>query len=161
MEKQRFRCRHCGRLKVQRVLGQMYCGERACQQARRNLWRRNKYAEDPDYRRNQQSSTAAWLSNQGGAAAYYRGYRSRQQSSAVSNKHGHLEAATGLATVPIRTKDEKERSDSSAPPACANRDALFDDSTFKSGRYMIVPSDCSSLANRDAFLVEIRVIPDG
>jgi hypothetical protein len=32
---------------------------------------------------------------------------------------------------------------------------------LKSGRYMILPSGRSSRANRDAFLVEIRVIPDG
>lgn len=157
MEKQRFRCRHCRKLKVQRVLDQKYCSERACQQARRNAWRRDKYAEDSDYRRNQQASTAAWLSRQGGAAAYYRRYRSRRRASVVAEERGSREAESGLQVEAVRPVSEKIRSRPYPPPMSANRDASSGDLRFKSGRYTLRPAG----ANRDAFLVEIRVVPDG
>lgn len=157
MEKQRFRCRHCGKIKVQRVLEQKYCGERACQQARRNAWRRDKYAEDVDYRRNQEASTAAWLSSQGGAAAYYRQYRLRRKTSTTSEEGGSLKAESGLSRVFPRSVGEKKRPGSRGAPSNANRDASSGNLRLKSGRYTLCPTG----ANRDAFLVEIRVVPDG
>ena len=67
-----FKCRHCGRVGVEKRKGQKYCGSRECQASRKREWNRRKYASDPDYRLNQRESTEAWLSSQGGAAQYHR-----------------------------------------------------------------------------------------
>lgn len=159
MEKQQFRCKHCKKLKVQRVLDQKYCSEKACQQARKNAWRRDKYAEDTDYRRNQQASTAAWLSRQGGAAAYYRRYRSRRKASIVALENGSGEAEGGPTSEAARALRVRGKKHLEYRPsfANANRDACLGDFCLKSGNYMLRPAD----ANRDVYLVEIRVIPDG
>ncbi len=156
MEKQRFRCRHCRRLRLKRVWDQKYCSEKACQQARRNAWRRNKYAEDLDYRHNQRASTATWLSSQGGAAAYYRRYRSRQKASVVAQERGSHEAKTGLRSKAARPVGGEIQPGLFRSPVNANRDASRGDLRLKSGNYMLCPAG----ANRDAFLVEIRLIPD-
>ena len=157
MEQQRFRCRHCGKLKVRRALEQTYCGEKACQQARRNAWRREKYSEDSDYRLNQRASTAAWLSSQGGARAYYRRYRSRRKASTPSAERGSGNAEGGLRPPLLRSVGEKARRVPCITSVDANRDASFGDLPLKSGRYTLCPAG----ANRDAVLVEIRVVPDG
>lgn len=160
MEKQRFRCRHCGKLKLQRVMEQKYCGAKGCQQARRNAWRRTKYADDVDYRRNQQASTSAWLSSQGGAAAYYRQYRMKQKASRIPQESGGREDGLGIEKASDMTEDAK-MPDTCFLPVGANRDASSGEFRLKSGRYKICPSGDFPGANRDAFLVEIRVIPDG
>ncbi len=79
MGAERFRCCWCKRLKWKRTRDQRYCGERECQKARKNAWRREKYATDADYRANQRDSTKAWLSVRGGSAAYWRAYREGQR----------------------------------------------------------------------------------
>jgi hypothetical protein len=86
METMRFRCRHCGKLKLVVKKGQKYCSDVKCQQARKNAWRRQKYAEDLDYRLNQKQSTEMWLESVGGAAEYYREYRRKR-------KQGHRGAS--------------------------------------------------------------------
>jgi phage FluMu protein Com len=134
-----FRCRHCWKLKALQVEGQRYCGEKACQQARKNEWRRTRYAEDPDYRLNQQASTETWLASQGGAAAYHREYRQRRK--------------TG-GTPRVGRGDEARKASVSVS---ANRDASPGDLPFKTGRYVIAPVN----ANRDAYLVEIRLVSSG
>jgi hypothetical protein len=57
----------------------MYCSDARCQQVRKNAWRRQKYAEDLDYRLNQRESTEAWLEAVGGSAKYYREYRRKRK----------------------------------------------------------------------------------
>ena len=161
MEKQRFRCKHCGKLKLQRVMGQKYCSEKACQQARRNTWRREKYAEDSDYRQNQQASTAAWLSSQGGAAAYYREYRSRRKAMCLSKARDCGEDQSEKLPSSDLTGIEKDCPDSCDLPVGANRDASSGEFRLKSGLYKICPSRGFPGANRDAFWAKILVIPDG
>jgi hypothetical protein len=77
MKIKRFKCRHCRRLFPKKVTDQKYCGASACQKARKNAWRREKYASDPDYRLNQKESTEAWLLSVGGSAEYYREYQKK------------------------------------------------------------------------------------
>jgi hypothetical protein len=43
----------------------------------------------------------------------------------------------------------------------ANRDAIFKDNRFKTGRYILLPAGAKEDANRDAFLVEIDLISNG
>ena len=140
MKQGRFRCNHCRKLKSLRVEGQKYCGEKACQQARKNEWRRRQYAEDPDYRKNQQASTEVWLESQGGAATYHREYRRRRKRRGASGMGRK-------AVVPAKPE----------AIACANRDAPSGDLPLKTGRYVI----SSANAKRDAYLVDIRLVSSG
>ena len=123
MGQQRFRCRHCKKLRLKRSAEQRYCGSEACQKARKNAWRRRKLEVDPDYRANQRASTQAWLASQGGSGAYYRRYRKRQRRPAPCSQHA----------------------DHGAPPACrpaaatsAKSDARSQQSRLKSGTYRLV-----------------------
>lgn len=134
----------------------MYCGEKECQRARKNGWRREKYAEDLDYRLNQRESTKAWLESVGGGAKYYREYRRKR-------KRGRLK--TGAPSLVRRAGFDGEgslfaRRGIRIRPS-ANRDAIREDSILKTGRYVIFPVCGRVGANRDAIEVKIEVILDG
>lgn len=150
MEKNRFRCLSCGKLRMIRKKGQMYCSDKRCQQCRKNNWRRKKYQEDPDYRLNQRDSTKAWLVSQGGGARYYREYRKRKKrhrkklAQAVSNHGASMEQLSLFAKNSIS----------------ANRDAREGNSLLKSGTYMIFPISGRCGANRDAIGAKIEIILD-
>jgi hypothetical protein len=136
MDVAHFRCRCCGKIKVRRSPEQRYCGEAVCQRARKQAWRRAKYASDPDYRLNQKQSTAAWLAKRGGAATYFRDYRRRRRD----EKQCEL-PKIGVAKA--------------SPPTSANSDATLDESPIASGRYRLVPLEG---ANSDAISVQLSVI---
>lgn len=76
MEQVTFRCACCRRIvrRNLRVKMQQYCGAKACQQARKNKWQREKLQTDPDYRVNKRESQQEW---QKANPAYWRQYRSR------------------------------------------------------------------------------------
>ena len=65
---------HCGRLfdPNPRVKNQRYCGEKACQRARKRKWQKEKLAVDPDYQANQRQCQIEWHGRHPG---YYRKYR--------------------------------------------------------------------------------------
>lgn len=143
MDYGRFRCRQCTRLRRKRTVDQRYCGDSECQKARKNAWRREKYAQDSDYRANQRDATNAWLKERGGSAAYFRAYRIRQKN-------------------PSASKTTSEQSSASAePPVNAKRDAGSRKSGLLSGVYTLTPIPCDGGANSDALLVEIVVVPGG
>lgn len=134
---------------MRRVDGQKYCGAKECQRARKKAWRRNKYASDPDYRLNQQASTAEWLSKVGGAAQYYREYRKRKKLFASKRRE------EGKPALWQKPEDESLFAEiSSGSDVSANRDAKKRKRQIKTGRYKM----CLAGANRDAFWAEIRVI---
>jgi hypothetical protein len=140
MGQQRFRCRHCKKLRLKRSPEQRYCGSKACQKARRNAWRRSKLEVDPDYRANQRASTQAWLASQGGSGAYYRGYRKRQRRRVPCSQpadHGAARACRPAAAT-------RAKSDARSPQ-----------SRLKSGTYRLVPCDA---AKSDALLVQLSII---
>jgi hypothetical protein len=143
MDYGRFRCRQCGKLRRKRTVDQRYCGARACQKVRKNTWRREKYAQDSDYRANQRDSTNAWLDEHGGSAAYHRVYRKRRKNPSTSRA------------------DSEHSPPSPAPPLSAKRDAAWAKSAFPSGVYTLVPVQPDGGAKRDALLVEIAVVPRG
>jgi hypothetical protein len=143
MSQLRFRCRNCGKVRRRRTSDQRFCGDRDCQRARKNAWRREKYATDSDYKLNQRASSRAWFESVGGSADYFRRYRQKKRD--------------------LNTKDENQ--ECCEMPTCsdrqrrrANSDAKTANSFFYSGRYRLFP--CGS-ANSDAILVDIAVIPDG
>jgi hypothetical protein len=122
---------------------QRYCPERECQKARKNAWRREKYAQDSDYRANQRDSTNAWLHEQGGSAAYHRTYRNRRKNLPPSG------AVSEPSPPPL------------APQLGAKRDAESAESSLASGVYTLVPLQPDGNAKRDALLVKIAVVPRG
>ncbi len=175
----KFRCVCCGRLRPLRVSGQKYCSEKACQFARKNRWRREKYGSDSDYRLNQKESTATWLESRGGAATYYRDYRRRKNGTSnqsmtdgtqsqtmapVTGPNANKRQATEEAKNSKRTMSvSQEPGDASlfaVDAAVDNTNANSDESTqnieIKTGIYRIYPAH----ANSDAFLAEIRVITE-
>lgn len=142
MDYGKFRCRQCGKLRRRRTKEQRYCGESACQKARKNTWRRAKYSTDADYRANQRDSTNAWLSEQDGSAAYHRAYRQRRKEPGPS-KSMLAPAVQGEA------------------PASANSDARFGGFYLESGVYALTPIGRKSDANSDALFARIEFIPRG
>jgi len=162
-----YKCRHCGRICVEKRKGQKYCGEKACQGSRKREWNRSKYASDPDYRANQRESTEAWLVSQGGAAQYHRAYRRRRREAEESAIQAKTEE--GPQGGAERSPSEASRFETSIAPslfagsqavldASANRDARSVEKVIKPGRYKIYPAGAKRGANRDAIVVELRVI---
>ncbi len=127
-------------LRRRRTVDQRYCGKRKCQKARKNIWRREKYAQDFDYRANQRDSTNAWLDERGGSAAYHRAYRNRRKNPSASRAVSGQSPALALR---------------------AKRDAELAESALPSGVYTLVPIRPDGDAKRDAFLVKIVVVPWG
>lgn len=154
MANERFRCRYCRKLKARRTPDQCYCSDDACQKARKNAWRRERYSSDPEYRLNQRDSTNAWLEAKGGAAAYYRQYRQERKQ---RQRDGPRAKAKGKSK-PVEDSAPLPREDS-VPllrnATAANRDGLLEKSLIKTGTYELIPLDG---ANSDAVQAEIRVI---
>ncbi len=144
MDYGRFRCRHCRKLRRKQTADQRYCGESECQKARKNAWRREKYAQDSDYRANQRDSTDAWLGEHGGSASYHRAYRLRRKD---------LRGTPKTACQPSPP--------SAATPASANSDAGSKKGALLSGLYTLISMPSDGAANSDAILVKIAVIPRG
>lgn len=151
--KGQYRCAHCDALKLKRVLDQRYCGAAACQRARKNRWRRDKYAGDIDYRQNQRESTQRWLSSQGGAAAYYRAYR-QARSCAPESPPLAVEPPTGIKSA----NSGATRCANSDATEGANSDGKKAETLFCPGTYIVSPT---AGANSDAFLMKIGFIPEG
>lgn len=138
MDLGKFRCRHCRASRRRRSLDQKYCGEPGCQKARKNAWRRSKYAADPDYRANQGDSDRAWLEAQGGAAEYHRQYRRRRRNSRRRKQ---------VSADPVATAKS------------ANSDAAPPKSQVDSTVYVLVPAAPGYHANSDVVLAKLLVMP--
>lgn len=142
MDYGKFRCRHCGKLRRRRTKEQSYCGESACQKARKNAWRRAKYSTDADYRSNQRDSTNAWLAEQGGSAAYHRAYR-----------RGRKEMTPATSSVSPAVQSDA--------PASTNSDASIEELCLESGVYALTRIGGKSDANSDALFAKISIISAG
>ena len=156
MKEKRFRCRCCLRVCTARVPNQKYCGEIECQKARRNAWYREKCACDPDYRANQRASNEAWMSSQGGSAAYFRDYRKRRKAREAESARG-WEAKVSL--VGVGGNDLKE--EIKGLRKSAKLDVSFGETPFKSGRYIMIRDHAESGAKLDVIFVEIAMISGG
>lgn len=74
-----FYCRHCKRRikRNVRIKEQFYCQDKACQQARKNAWERNKKRTDATYRQRRKDQHQVWLKKQRGDV-YQKTYRERR-----------------------------------------------------------------------------------
>lgn len=61
---------------------QMYCSDRRCQQARKNLWQRSA-RQDPDYKENQSRAQERWCTSH---PDYWRNYRAEHAEYTQENR---------------------------------------------------------------------------
>lgn len=154
MDHGRFRCCQCHRVKPRRTQDQRYCDDPSCQQARRNAWRRDKYASDADYRANQRASTDAWLAAQGGSAAWYRDYRRRRRDAIALTEP----SAPGPSLSSPKDEIAEDASLKASAAPRAKRDPAPSGSGVTSGTYRLI---AAGAAKRDAIIVELRLISSG
>ena len=149
------KCRCCPCTIRTRRSDQVYCGKKACQRIRRNAWRRAKYARDPDYRLNQKQSNEAWLAEQGGAAAYHRGYRRRRRERGQPTQLTLPEKVKQPVSCAPETGAPNSAGANGPALGSANSDAVLGESPIVSGIYKITPLQG---ANSDAISVKLLLI---
>ncbi len=83
-----LRCLHCKQTKRRnrRVKGQKYCGDNACQQARKNAWERHKLQRDRDYKASRAASKRRWYETNRQGADYQSTYRKSHPDYIASNR---------------------------------------------------------------------------
>jgi hypothetical protein len=137
-----IRCAHC-RCVVPanpRVKNQRFCGNAACQRARKTAWQREKMATDPDYQANQRACQRTW---QKAHRHYWRAYRNRRPAYRARNRllQRHRDTATR------RLRD------------LAKMDAFEPVSFVQPGTYYLIPAAGALLAKMDAYSQKVHVIP--
>jgi len=81
-----FYCFHCKERKEKNPRiksGQLYCGSRVCQQARKNKHERERLKNDPGYYARRKAQKASWRSKQRGA--YQKAYRENHSDYTTRN----------------------------------------------------------------------------
>jgi len=136
----KIRCAHCHRLfhPNPRVKNQRYCGRKVCQRARKNLWQRQKLANDPDYQANQRDCQKNWQKQH---PHYWRKYRDQHPDYCERNR------------LLQKQRDKKRRFQN-----LAKMDGSETFSLVKSGSYYLVPED-RDLAKMDALTPKVLLIP--
>ena len=127
---------------------QRYCSQKACQNARKRVWRKQKRASDADYRDNQRQANESWRA---GHPDYWRRYRERHPEYKERNRQQQHE----------RDQRRKASRATKGSPLLAKSDALPISTalnTLKSGRYRLIPVTRLDLAKSDALTVEISLI---
>lgn len=139
---QKIRCAnpHCRCLFVPnpRVKNQKYCGRKACQRLRKNLWQKEKMANDPDYQANQRDCLRQWRKRN---PDYWTRYRSQRPGYVRRNR------------LLQKERDKKRRFQD-----LAKMDALKKISLVKPGTYYLIRAK-GNLAKMDALSEKIFLIP--
>ncbi len=146
MEKIKKCCAHCHEaFTAQRNPLQQYCGHQACQNARKCHWRKQKRADDPDYRQNQRRANQKWRKQH--SVTYWRQYRAAH---ADYTQHNRQQQGN-------RDQQRSQKAHFGDASFLANSDALGGKNPDLSGCYRLsrVTPD---LANSDALIVKISVI---
>jgi len=151
MERKRA-CTHCHRLFIPaRNPHQRFCSRRLCQNLRQSTWRREKHKRDPDYRENQNQSCKRWRKKN---PDYWKQYRATHPRYTDGNRCKQRERKQVLYK-------------GSGPPypsnasQFANSDALAPKNPVETGTYQLIPVPYGEVANSDALIVKISVIPNG
>lgn len=141
----RRRCESCGQgfRPCPQTPGQRYCGQPACQRARRRRRQREKQRSDPDYRDNQRRAQHAWAARHGG---YWREWRQRNPEYCERNRTAQQE------------RDRRRRATGTLAKMAPSPPNL----SVPSGTYRLVPADEPAadgmLAKMDTWTVKIAVI---
>ena len=139
-------CAHCGmefnpnpRIKKQR-----YCGNKACQRARRARWQRQKMVHDPDYRDNQRRCQRQWQERHQG---YYRLYRDNHPKYTQRNRLLQVMRDIRRRKDPCKDKQSK---------MLAKMDSLLRPYySRKGGIFRLVPQGAGMLAKMDSLVVKL------
>ncbi len=149
MKREMFSCDCCHRVlpRDTRVKNQLYCGQKKCQQARKNKWQRQKLETDPDYRAGKKESQQAWQSKN---KDYWKKYRPNNLYVILRNRQ--------LQNVRDRQRLKPVSQHNRPPPVdLAKKDTLrafFNDNTTA----YLVSSAAVNLAKKDAIMVKINPI---
>lgn len=148
MKREMFRCACCGRFlpRDPRVKNQRYCGQKKCQQARKNKWQRLKLETDADYRADKKESQQVWQSKN---KDYWKKYRNKNLAGVLRNRQ--------LQKIRDQQRLKPISQNKRAPPSLVKKDAL---STFlnDNSTLYLVSSAVAGLAKKDALMVKINPI---
>lgn len=145
-----FICQHCksGYRKNPRIKqGQRYCGSRACQQARKNKWERDRLRTDFSYRTRRQSSKSRCYKARPGDA-YQRAYRSTHPDYVISNR-------INQCTRKVKRYESEETFQ------IVKTDTLTSESLVRSGFYALFPCKDASgekIVKTDGLIVQLSGI---
>ena len=142
-----FICCHCRRRcqKNVRIKNQRYCESKACQQARKNKWERDKHKSDPDYRLKRSSQKKAYYKNYPGYL-YQSSYRANHPDYVSGNSEKQRFRASKATKM---TTEEK----------IVKTDALISESLISKGLYVLIPYEKTcpeKIVKTDALIVELR-----
>jgi len=142
-----FICCNCGRRcrKNVRLKGrQRYCGSKACQQARKNVWERDRLKRDKSYRLKRYSSKKAWYVNYPGDR-YQSSYRASHPDYVSGNREKQrLRGRQDTVTV----REEQ----------IVKTDALSSEGIVNQGFYMLIPCEKTrpeKIVKTDALIIEL------
>jgi len=148
----RIKCRHCGNLieKNPRLKGkQLYCGAKACQQARKTAWERARMQNDADYKKKRQAQKKRWSKTHG--HTYQAKYRKTHPDYQEKNQEQQ------------RNRGKKERSTLTDSLKIVKTDALFFENLTCQGLYVLLlakKTDTLKIVKTDALTMEIINIED-
>ena len=89
-----------------RVKNQRYCGQAACQRARKRRWQQAKMTTDPDYRANQRDAQKAWRERN---PDYWRYRRSANRALPPKSSGSTSAAARKMDTLGKYFNDKTEK----------------------------------------------------
>jgi hypothetical protein len=145
MEKIKKCCAHCHEaFFTKRNPLQQYCNHQACQNARKCHWRKQKRADDPDYRQNQRRANQKWQKR---CSLYWRQYRATHADYTQRNRQQQAN----------RDRQRSQKSHFGDASFLAKSDALGGKNPDLSGCYHLVRVT-PDLAKSDALLVKISLI---
>ena len=145
-----FRCKHCGKLfkRNPRIKSfQRYCGQKGCQQARKNAWELLKIKTDERYRERRQASKKRWRKHRHGHV-YQQKYRETHPEYVTHNFEQQQKRNENRKMVYSCTKIVKT-------------DALPSGRLINPGLYALLPWDKSKkekIVKTDALMVQLTVL---
>lgn len=119
--KRTIKCVNCKKIVPAnpRIKNQDYCNAKKCQQARKNLWKRQKVAIDPDYKKSQEEYQEEWNTKN---PNYWKNYREKHPKYCERNR------------LLQKIRDAKNR----AKKSCKG-DALIEILSIEPGIYELTP----------------------
>lgn len=146
-----FYCRHCGKRtrKNPRIKShQGYCGSQPCQQARKNLWERERLKNNPMYHDQRKSQKERWREHRPGHQ-YQQQYRQSHPLYAETNRQKQLLRNKKASKIAFESRFQK----------IVKTDALIAETHGGRGLYEILPYKTrlgKKIVKTDALIVEIR-----
>ena len=143
-------CRHCGRKVISnkklKHLDQYYCGEKACQSARKRSFDRHKYETNELFRFNKLQSARDRKKKQGNTldcSQYQRDYRASHPGYVADNRQKQRERNARKADKTIRETK------------IVNPDAFMSQHPENDKVYAMIAVDYKKIVNPDAFMSEM------